>query len=279
MIEIHELSVRRETSERVSADVHGTGLARWKYRRRTKVLLVHGFNTTQAEALDGYRELIEHLNLISNLSVDIDFFAFHWPGDARDAGGLLNVAGFPSRVVSADHSGSHLSKLLAENHNDDIILIAHSLGSRVVLAALGLLVEQQATTTPIPHTVLMAAAVTERECALGGDFHTPYPSTRYTVLYSPRDLVLRLAFRVGQPVFSKSSAAQAVGLHGRPSERWDDRRNTGLGHSGYWASMDAARATMDALGAPRKAIPITRRQTIASRGLAVRSTPKRHIQS
>jgi len=153
-------------------------------------------------------------------------------------------------------------------------LVAHSLGNRVLLRALAHLLATHRVAPGVTHAILMAAAVSEGDCTPPGEFSKPYPSTRYVVLYSHSDRVLRDAFPIGQSLFGPRSSGQAVGFGGGPTSRWRDADSveTGLGHNGYWSSMHALRALDVAVGRlqPR---PIAEGWNLAERSLPRRAVP------
>jgi Pentapeptide repeats (8 copies) len=129
-----------------------------------------------------------------------------------------------------------------------VVLVAHSLGCRVLLAALEWLLHTQDSVRE-PHVLtalLLAGAVPVGECVYPHRFTTRLPGACYVILHPHRDQVLRWFFAPGQ--FAFDQLAQAVGRYGRPeSHRWDQRISTGLGHGRYWPSPVAATHLVRAL--------------------------------
>ena len=237
----YPLSVRAGQSRDPAIAVTGAGVAALGRTRRA-VIQIHGFANSPDRAEESYGRLAT--GLVDNLwPTEPDrlagFFAFHWPGDHRSP--VITQLTYASRVSAATASGQALGRLLADQpRSTEVVLVAHSLGCRVLLAALEWLLDQEAGRGPrISAAFLLAAAVPVGECLPPERFAARYPDARYVVLHSHRDRALSLAFGPGQFLFDRM--AQAVGRYGRPEvDRWDQRVPTGLGHSDYWRSPHVA---------------------------------------
>ncbi|HEY2794737.1 MAG TPA: alpha/beta hydrolase [Micromonosporaceae bacterium] len=248
MIEIHELTVRDGTSGDPSLNVDGAGIPVLESSRRA-VILIHGFANKPAQAEESYARLATALvdalwpTRPQGLAT---FFGFHWPGNHPFP--LVNQLTYSSRIPAATNSGHALGRLLAHlPRTTEIVLVAHSLGCRVLLATLEWLITNEPDTGPrISAAYLLAAAVPVADAVGPARFADRYPGARYEVLYSHRDHALGLAFAGGQALFDHR--AEAVGRNGMPDrDRWDRRIDTGLGHSHYWRSPRTARSVAHSL--------------------------------
>jgi len=248
MINLYPLSVRAGQWRDPTLTVRGDGVAVLQRTRRA-VILIHGFANSQARADESYVRLAA--GLADNLWLPrperlARFFGFHWPGDHRLP--VISQLTYSSRVGAATASGHALGRQLANLDPDvEVMLVAHSLGCRVLLAAFEWIVEQADGAGPrITAAFLLAAAVPVGECVPPERFAARHPGVRYVVLHSHRDRALMLAFRPGQFFFDQM--AQAVGRYGLPErDRWDQRIPTGLGHSAYWRSPLIAQTVSRAL--------------------------------
>ncbi|MEV4512282.1 alpha/beta hydrolase [Dactylosporangium sp. NPDC049525] len=233
----YRLSVRAGQSRDPALAVSGEGVAALRRSHRA-VIMIHGFANSPAVAEQSYERLVAALsdNLWPTRPDRLaGFFGFHWPGDHRLP--VVTQLSYATRVPAATASGQALGRLLADlPRTTEVILVAHSLGCRVLLAALEWLMSQASGHgARISGVYLLAAAVPVGECASPQRFAARHPDSRYVVLHSHRDRVLGLTFGPGQFLFER--IAQAVGRYGAPDgDRWDQRVATGLGHSGYWRS-------------------------------------------
>lgn len=209
-----------------------------------KVLLVHGFNTTQAEAEEGYdafRELIARQapRLASRLC------PLYWPGDSQLKGGA-----YPWLVDRAAEAGALLAGWLAEQE-DEMVIVAHSLGCRLTLEALAQVPLDQG---PRIRLFLMAAAVPvglfEDDTALR---RAVVRADSIDILHSRADGVLAFWFRLGQTAAPGEAdlLPEAVGLRGRPGKRLWTRavEMPGYDHGQYWGGHRMASHLSHRLGA------------------------------
>jgi hypothetical protein len=175
-----------------------------------------------------------------------EVFELHWPGDHPSGLRVRNWMSFDARIGRADEAGNHLADVLRAAAARDVVIVAHSLGCRVVLRALQNL-HAGPGGSPRMQVVLMAAAVPVEDCATG-QFEKQPASATCTVLHSLHDMVLSLAYPPGQAL--ESRFAEAVGRRGLPRDRWSARSHqTQLGHGDYWGSESAARSTLAAMQA------------------------------
>ncbi|MEM7508640.1 MAG: alpha/beta hydrolase [Pseudomonadota bacterium] len=240
-----------------------------------KVLLIHGFNTTQAEAEAGYeafQDLIERQ--APRLARRI--CPVYWPGDSGLKGGA-----YPWLVERAAQAGAQLAEWMARQE-DELVIVAHSLGCRLTLEAL---VQLPLDRGPRIRLFLMAAAVPVglfedgspmREAARRAD--------SVDVLHSRADGVLAFWFRLGQTAAPGEAALlpEAVGLRGRPRRKLWSRtvEMPGYDHGQYWGGHRMATHLAHRLGAavakPRpirlNALPrlVRRRPAVPPRALGLR---------
>jgi hypothetical protein len=250
--EIYPLSVRNGRSGDPALAVGPAGSASKLRGTRHAIIFIHGFANSPAEADEKYHRFVRELDKVSQqrrITADTEFFGFQWPGDHRLP--VINQLTYSPRVGTASYSGHLLGEFLLEvPRSVEITIVAHSLGCRVLLRALQIVIESDEPIKPqITHVHLMAAAVPVRECISSEAFSSRYANTTYAVYHSCRDRALQLGFGPGQFGFDKF--AQAVGRYGRPKEvRWDFRVSTGLAHKEYWGSNSVAAAIVRASGRP-----------------------------
>jgi pimeloyl-ACP methyl ester carboxylesterase len=208
--------------------------SRLAYKSLRMIILVHGFDVPQqsaAESLGAFRE-----RLLSRLSgsggAEPSVWAFYWPGD-------LSRAAFPAAIPRAELAGERLGELLTTlDPAQQVVLIGHSLGCRVVLQALHYVADAKAkgrTSADVPLACLLAAAVPIGRCAgNGAPYRREVIKNTVHVLFSRADGTLRSWFRVGQALYE--NMGEAVGLNGLPGDRWTDPFDTGLKHKDYWSA-------------------------------------------
>jgi pimeloyl-ACP methyl ester carboxylesterase len=219
--------------------------------RRECLVLVHGFRNADSEAAEAYfgfrKRQKEIFGAPDITGFDRRFGDTYWPGDA-DWWLFLDKADFliyRSAVGTAVEAAQELAGLLRRMTSlERVDFIGHSLGCRVVLETLLLL---RARATPaIGRVVLMAAAVPSEMMENGGRLfglltELAAQSARIHVLHSKNDLVLHLAFPLGQGSLGGNEASsRALGRFG-PSPWMPGFRSTlterqiaGAGHGDYW---------------------------------------------
>jgi pimeloyl-ACP methyl ester carboxylesterase len=220
--------------------------------RKRILLLVHGFATPAEKARESYEKFAAKLTAVSESFPGTwgVVCEFHWPGD-DSRGRLASVATYSFRIAPAHASAIRLVDFLHEEPyltpDQDLYIVAHSLGCRVALEALREITKKKNYNGPVVRKVaLMAAAVPVKDCLpQDGDFR-PTETGEEHVLYSRRDMVLHYAFGIGQGMFGESG--RAVGLRGLPDERWRTRTQTGLGHGDYWEKRAVAKRVSAILG-------------------------------
>ena len=163
---------------------------------------------------------------------------------------------YSSRVRDALDSGKLLAKYLAKEVDDgqEVVLVGHSLGCRVVVAALRHLRLRQergkAVRSRVSHAFLLAAAVPVKGCVGANQrWSIRTPGVQEHVFFSHRDEALGHAFRLGEYMYA-SHWSDAVGRQGDPHVRWKDGEcvATGYRHGQYWGSQEVANAVLGAIG-------------------------------
>ena len=211
--------------------------------REKIVLLVHGFNKSAPEAIKDLRPFaLACRELAPTLDGNIGFVV--WPGDSRHWHSRLFV--FPWKIRTAVAAGKlfaeYLQRLviydrkLAVEKLTEVVIVAHSLGCRLVLEALDELARTEGKGRRIS-TILMAAAVPVRFVDIG-----PFDKARecfpnMIVLHSKDDRILKVSFplgsRIGEPFYD---VPEAIGLNGHP--RTDAFQAQvpmfDFGHTSYW---------------------------------------------
>ena len=232
--------------------------------QRMALVLIHGFANRREDAEKAYDALLRNLEDLeavscggrtARLADQVDVFAFHWPGDhpgdrwdgVLSAVPVRSIVSFGARVAAADGAGKLLASALLRSGRERVVIVAHSLGCRVALSALVSLRDLaagKAGKVVQAHLVLMAAAVPVGECDFGDFACGKQPAeARCSVMYSPRDWVLRYTFPPGQAGVDRSD--EAVGLYGRPDQgRWHGSLRTGNSHGAYWRSPETARQVL-----------------------------------
>lgn len=259
------------------------------------IVLIHGYSNDRAAAQDSYDALTRMLPDRDRDAV----WEFFWPGlverltgrlsdaplslaphrDVRETEGnqLLSVLSYSRQVHKSKEVGRALGDHLASLRPTTLIFVAHSLGCRVALEAIRVMVSDGAARrTALSGACLMAAAVPtymvdtsssgppgrlrEAAAAIGRSF----------VLYSTNDYALRTGFRIGQTQAREGFMPVAVGFSGGPETPWSARGDTGLGHSGYWTHPSTAPATLRAIG---HAAPGSLRELQSLHGVTWRLSP------
>ena len=226
---------------------------------RGLVLLIHGYNNSLKDAKDAYagffqiqeglNELKEHRRLADNRV----FVEVYWPGDAD--WGLLSFAFYLGSIGQAEKSAEFLADVLAKLAKEptplSIDIIGHSMGCRVATELLGKL--DPMAKIRVERIALMAAAVPTFMLEPGGALRQPYDVElciapgRVKSLYSSSDMVLAVAFPVGQTLAPGPNGFFPTALG---HEKWVSSSVPGnleqcdipkAGHSDYWGWKEETR--------------------------------------
>lgn len=234
---MYELSVRRDDGGNLGSYKLITVPLALRTEGATIVVLVHGFNTSERGAAEGWEKFEARLRLASRPSSQLLICGFHWAGDHRLR--FLSPPTFSNRIPVAEAAGDRLARVIWELPANQIVLVGHSLGCRAVLHALLVSAAEAPPDAPkITYAFLMAAAVSESECAEGGAYEFDATNgPRQVIFHSKRDRVLQHLFRPGTVPYNGFPSV-AVGRSGGPPKRWDlSSEQVPLGHGAYWSSF------------------------------------------
>jgi esterase/lipase superfamily enzyme len=225
-------------------------------------LFVHGYNSPAFNARKDYNKLKRNLlKYVPRLQGHIGFI--FWPGHWDLYG--LGFLRYPQALEHASECAEELAEYLHNWKKEDgapteIILIAHSLGCRLVLESLEHLASKELLKSKTMdqgrelRIYLMAAAVPVDAVSLDG--HLSYPITHarsISVFYSQNDCILRMGFLLGQYFAEphRRSPAEAVGLNGNPKLIWDSTiPSNDHGHGDYWSSEEVPQDILGSLAYP-----------------------------
>ena len=226
------------------------------------IFLIHGFNVPKRKAEDQYRLFKDKLSkcLISSSelsSLHDRLVEIYWPSDFRIE--YINTYFFQSyfrslnykrgidRAVDCSSSLADFIKEIKVKYNvNEIILIGHSLGCRLILETLKELNCQQFNGETLSiHIILLGAAVPVSHLQQYGRLRRGVISlaNESTIFYSWNDDVLKIFFPLGQKRAQDGiSPYEAVGLNGEPSDSFWIRsiKLSGHKHSDYLDKEDAA---------------------------------------
>lgn len=206
----------------------------------TWLIFIHGFDVDQDRARYQWSFLRPLLGAPGDSS-RVQAGMFLWPSD-RFAHRLPSKFAYPPMTDQAAGAGRILGEYLRKRQNDDVVLIGHSLGAVVALAA------ADRFRSHMKAFVLLGAAVDEHDLEKSGVFGFMPLAEHEVVAYSPTDKYLKRLFGVGERLarpFSK--IRDAVGLHGEPSSRYSIAECSYIDHHEYWhekISADLVRRVM-----------------------------------
>lgn len=216
-------------------------------RRQTDlIVLVHGFNNNRCEAQEAYvgfrgrqRGLLARQD--GQRLEDMLGDAF-WPGDADFAGPLdmVDFLVYPATIQTARETAAVLRDyLLTRNDVLNLHLVGHSMGCRVILETIRLLLEADpGIQARLRKVCLMAAAVPTLAAFPGGALEAAFRAAdQVLVLHSSADTVLHFAFPPGQTLAGDGFFPTAIGRHGDvPAHpgHVDVKPVEGAKHSDYW---------------------------------------------
>lgn len=230
--------------------------------RREILVLVHGFNNHEQEAAEayiGYRVGQSTTNdRVLPGSLDRLLADAFWPGDAD--WGWFDFAQplvYGKAVHKAVDSAQALAKQIMSLPNlETVSFLGHSLGCRVVLETISILLEHGRPA--IGRICLMAPAVPVEMVSASGRFEAVLRKlqglqVKIRLLHSTDDGVLAGAFVPGQATAGiKEASLRALGRKGPPpsmpglGHTVSHQQIFGAGHSNYWGHEfnDAARHSL-----------------------------------
>lgn len=207
------------------------------------VVLVHGYNNTQADAAASYNGFrirqYESIRGLASPALDNVLADTFWPGDADwGAVDFLDFLFYSDAVGVARSAGDRLAQHLRTMPGLVVVhFIGHSLGCRVVLEAIEHL--RLSGGPAVGRVALMAAAVpvfkVEHGAALAAAMNH---AERVLVLYSDDDTVLRYAFPPGQTLAGGDEGSFPTALGRQPTPAvaglTERVRVAGADHGSYW---------------------------------------------
>jgi pimeloyl-ACP methyl ester carboxylesterase len=217
----------------------------------------HGFNVSMGEGVCA----LARLETLFNLPGSCQFVGILWPGDS-----WIPVINYPFEGQVAADCGRRLARFCDRSlaSASSISFVTHSLGARLALEA------AQALGTKVRSVCLAAAAVND-DC-LTHEYAGAFANSNIvSVLASRQDLVLKLAFPIGDPIADLLHADHkpfeaALGYVGPPAAigatvpPWLIPGNLGYNHGDYLPPSD-----------PKAAFPVFGAKWIASAEFMKRS--------
>ncbi|GAA4213252.1 hypothetical protein GCM10022289_45160 [Pedobacter jeongneungensis] len=253
-----ELSLRNDhLSGRLSTDIrqHGT----LPLDSRPIIILVHGFNNNYKQAMDSFDAFLANLKRsTATSSMPKSICRLFWPGNLTNA--LASKLSYAQQVPKSLRCAAMLSDYLVDlakaKPDTPIILIAHSLGCRLVLETI-LHAESRYPEMAgrFRLSILMAAAVPG--FMVNDRYGRLYPvrlsEKKFFGLHSNSDNILRVAFPAGQTLAGEGFFPSALGLKGNPKSFWSAGDcATGLTHGDYWQDQENSAVISTTMGQSSK---------------------------
>ena len=217
------------------------------------VVFVHGYNVDRKSATSEYERLREDLRELAGRDSRLTILELFWPGYlskgvAPDEQSVFSPATYPFHVRRVPAIGQGLASFLEPLRGLSgeplrIVIVAHSLGCRLVLEALAQFTPNQRRR--FSGMCLMAAAVPQHHLAdqLDRLRQAATIPVKRVVLYSENDSILRRYFPGGQTLAGDGFFPEAVGLRGSPKDYWrgpnTETHDTGLDHGDYFRGATA----------------------------------------
>lgn len=225
------------------------------------VLLIHGYNNDERDAEAAYRgfdrlqrelgQIPERQPVAGGRLVEV-----YWPGDANWGifSFLFYMGSIGRALETADLLASALRTAAAARGFLNVDVVAHSMGCRLTMETLKRL--EAVPNLHVRRVVFMAAAVATTMLEPEPDEHGLRRAYDHVLtdgaisLYSPADMVLAVAFPLGQTLAPGSEGFLPAALG---HERWTGEtvppnllhrqyQNHGAGHSDYWGWREKTRA-------------------------------------
>jgi len=223
-------------------------------RRQRGILLVHGYNVNEEEAvrvLGGFRTALAYFAP----ALRPDTFTCTWAGNWNIPG--LRPAAYPFMLRNANESADTLLGTIEDWYErpfapEELVIVAHSLGCRLTLDMLATM-EVQGRPVRLKRltVILMAAAVPTAHIAGGGKLERALrvPDVA-VVLHSQSDSVLSSVFGLGQTIARDGWFPEAVGLRGNPQgAHWSrTQKMPAFDHGDYWGELETAELVCRILG-------------------------------
>jgi hypothetical protein len=158
--------------------------------RRSVLFATHGFNVSYQAGACALGNLEAQLIADGFLGGSDCFVGVLWPGDF-----WIPVINYPFAGGPAMDSGNRLATFCNrwQSAMQSVSFISHSLGARLVLQCVAKLQRKA-------RTVCLTAAAIDRDCLLSEYQSAAKNSESISILSSANDLVLKLAFPLGDPI-------------------------------------------------------------------------------
>jgi pimeloyl-ACP methyl ester carboxylesterase len=236
--------------------------ASWRAERppsgERAVLLVPGYNKTEEEANEA---LGVFRSFLAALTYEIDpeaVIVCSWPGDWEVP--FVRGLAYPFVFGKVEASAQTLHEAIDKWFKStlcpkELIIVAHSLGCRLVLEMLARMAAAGRPETLKRLKIVMMAAAVPVDMVMSKIGHAPAAPDVRAVLYSESDQILYWAFPPGQAAAERGWSREAAGLHGRPlQDAWTSRKQMPMfDHGDYWSEMQTAEAICGILGLTIKA--------------------------
>jgi pimeloyl-ACP methyl ester carboxylesterase len=200
-------------------------------------LFIHGYNVEPERACETFVKLTDLLTGRGVPEVELRrAWLVQWPGFAQHwykGRSWVSPFLYSAFVASAVSAGRALAAFLVQSGARDVVLMAHSLGSRVAVEAVRELHRLGAGGKVIGLGVLAAAVPQDLLRRL--EYSNSLRSSLQTyTFHSDRDRVLSWAvFGVGQWLANERPVTEAVGRRGGPADLWKRAVATQNSHSSY----------------------------------------------
>jgi Alpha/beta hydrolase of unknown function (DUF900) len=246
--------------------------------RRRAILLVHGYNVTEGEAvasMGAFRTTLAYYapNLLP------DTFICTWAGNWNIPG--IRPLAYMAMLGHAQESSATFLEAIQQWYArpaapEELVIVAHSLGCRLVLETL---LRMQAAGRPAGMSklivVLMAAAVPTEHFNTGGRLRATLGAVDVmVVLHSQADTVLSRVFGLGQTLAGDGRFPEAVGLRAHPpGTPWTrSQAMSAFDHGDYWREMETAELVCQVLGfsirGGTSGVPLAMRKRLSMHRLA-----------
>lgn len=252
------------------------------------ILLIHGYNNDESaarEAYDGFRAVQRELGDLSpdQPVADGRLVDVYWPGDADwgIASPLYYMWSIGKAQATAAKLADAIKRAVDQSGFKQIDIVAHSMGSRLTLELLKGLMPQ--ANLHVRRVVFMAGAVPTFMLDTDGALRPAYDFARLEgalSLFSPADMVLGLAFPLGQTLggagegWFPTALGHEAWLESGVSVAFSQQEIVRAGHSDYWGWNPATREQQgrSANSYVREFLGLT---AVGSRGIRSRAVTER----
>jgi hypothetical protein len=211
------------------------------FRGRSVLFATHGFNVSYQAGACALGNLETQLTADGFLRASDCFVGVLWPGDF-----WIPVINYPFSGGDAIESGKRLAAFCNDWQSamQSVSFVSHSLGARLVLQAVSLMQRRA-------RSVCLTAAAINRDCLLSEYERAAGNSDSISILSSDNDLVLKLAFAVGDPISDlldpdHTPFEAALGFKGPPvpaalpiQAPWQTPQTPPYDHGNYLPPSDA----------------------------------------